>query len=180
MEATANLINMRKIEGFPGYLITENGEVWSEKRKAFRKLTKTKTGYLMVAFRTQGKFVNKSVHRLVAKAYIPNPENKPIVNHLDGCKTNNCVDNLEWVSAADNVAHAWRNGLCTVSDKLREVARETAKRRFSKKVSCLETGLTFFSATEASRFLGKSDHAVKASIRSGCKCGGYTWEYIDE
>lgn len=65
-------------------------------------------GYARVSL---GKRKNLAVHRLVAKAFIPNPQNKPQVNHIDGNKKNNCVENLEWCNNQENQIHAVRTGL---------------------------------------------------------------------
>lgn len=68
-------------------------------------------GYLIVNLKHNGKQKNHLVHRLVAEAFIENPENKKEVNHIDGDKLNNRVDNLEWVSRSENLKHAFKLGL---------------------------------------------------------------------
>lgn len=68
-------------------------------------------GYPYVDFRKNGKRKHRCVHILVAKAFIPNPENKPEVNHIDGDKNNICVTNLEWVTHSENIQHSYDAGL---------------------------------------------------------------------
>lgn len=68
-------------------------------------------GYCRAASLDNGKKTNQLVHRLVALTFIPNPDNKPQVNHIDGIKSNNCVENLEWVTAKENIHHAMRMGV---------------------------------------------------------------------
>ena len=72
------------------------------------KQGKSKSGYLIVSLCVDGIKINHNVHRLVARAFIPNESNKPQVNHKDGSKHNNCVDNLEWVTVSENGLHAYR------------------------------------------------------------------------
>lgn len=75
-----------------------------------RKLNKN-YGYCYCNFRVGDKYYGRRVHRLVAKAFIPNPENKPCVNHKNGIKDDNRVENLEWVTNSENDIHAYENGL---------------------------------------------------------------------
>ena len=72
---------------------------------------KDKDGYLIVGLKMGGKEYKAKVHRLVAEAFIPNTKNKPIVNHLDGDKGNNAVNNLEWCTVKENSHHARDTGL---------------------------------------------------------------------
>jgi hypothetical protein len=85
------------------YIISDKGRVAS-----FRKQL---SSYEFVAFKINGETVNRTVHRLVAKAFVPNPENKPEVNHKDGNKLNNHATNLEWVTSSENKLHALTTGL---------------------------------------------------------------------
>ena len=99
------------------YYVTKEGTVHSVPRNGTRKgghtlsQSKDSDGYCVVKLRDKQKVVTGKVHRLVAKAFLPNPLNKPQVNHKDGDKTNNHVDNLEWVTASENVRHAKATGL---------------------------------------------------------------------
>lgn len=85
-------------------------------------------GYKRIAFNIvvdgKIKFINKFIHQLVAKAFIPNPNNYTQVNHIDGNKTNNCVSNLEWCSAKENVQHSLKTGL-------RKTGENTVQARFT-------------------------------------------------
>jgi hypothetical protein len=98
------------------YLISNLGNVASDNYKN-SGLTKTlkpakdKKGYLRCALMINGKLVTFKMHRLVAEAFIPNPNNKPQVNHINGIKTDNRAENLEWVSNKENHDHAVQKGL---------------------------------------------------------------------
>lgn len=92
------------------YLITNTGKVYSENSKKYL-IPEIRSGYLSINIYTINGPTHCTIHRLVATAYIPNPSNKPQVNHIDGNKKNNVVSNLEWVTASENSIHAFKNHL---------------------------------------------------------------------
>ena len=96
------MIKQKVIESCPNYAITDDGKVWSFKSNKFLKQKIDKYGYACVSLRRNGKNWTVTVHRLVAEAFIPNPDNKPTVNHKDENKLNNSVTNLEWMTVNEN------------------------------------------------------------------------------
>lgn len=101
---------LKPIEGYEDYEISNYGYVWSLNYRRLgikEKLTgqTDKDGYKTVLINKKGVRKVLKVHRLVAKAFIPNPENKPQVNHKNGNKENNNYTNLEWVTGSENVLH---------------------------------------------------------------------------
>ena len=120
---------------YPGYRITNTGRVISYKtgERVDKKYHLDREGYSKVHLYIDGKNVVKFVHRLVAEAFIPNPNNLPTVNHIDEDKTNNRVDNLEWMSIQKNCEYSQSkkyrllhiaSGEITIIHNLRKTCRE--------------------------------------------------------
>lgn len=122
--------------------------------------------YLAVDLWRDNQSHSKLVHRLVAQAFLPNPDNLPEVNHKDGNPRNNAVANLEWVSSQDNSLH--------------RLANKPKGSSYRKSVQCLETGEVFKSISAASRSVEASTQQVIDSINTKSCCKGKTFAYTEQ
>ncbi len=107
----------KDINGFEGiYRISNQGNVLGVRNNIILKPYKRGNGYFGVKLQLRGKHIDKKIHRLVAGTFIDNPNNYPQVNHINGNKKDNRVENLEWVSASTNVRHAVSMGLFHITE----------------------------------------------------------------
>lgn len=173
----------RDIKGYEGlYQVSNLGNVKSLKRVVPHKVNGSRTipekilklssdgsGYLYVSLSKDGKKKNPKVHRLVAESFIPNPNNLPQVNHIDEDKSNNRVDNLEWITSLDNLNHS------NVIEKGNSSRRKKViQKSFDGRVIAIYTSMT-----EAVKEIGVSNHSLISMCCSGKRKSAYNylWEY---
>lgn len=152
---------------YTNYEISTSGQVRRIYKNHSRKLTPyTGTdGYVYVTITIKCISHSRAVHRLVAQTFIPNPENKPQVNHLDGNKTNNNLLNLEWATSSENIMHSYKT-------KLRKPPHQ-------KKIMCLETKEIYESIHSAERATGVCFANISACCRKKIKSAGdLHWRYL--
>lgn len=156
----------KDVVGYEGrYKVSDLGRVFSCKRNAILMLFKNKRGYMIVNLYAAQSIKPVRVHRLVALAFIPNPENKPEVNHRNGIKDDNRLENLEWATPEENVAHAFRSGLC--ADKAKPITAYLNG----------EIVKQYSSVDSASRDLKIDQSNIRAHLRGQQKkCKGYTFQ----
>ena len=123
-------IKWKKIEEFPTYSISENGDIKNDKTGKLKKTHHDKYGY--VCCRLYNNYRNRElkVHRLIAKAFIENPENKPYINHINGIKDDNRIENLEWCTAQENNDHAWN--VLDSEERRKKMAEHARNRSWTK------------------------------------------------
>ena len=106
---------IKDVNGYEGlYAVTSLGRIWSYRRNRWIKPWSDLNGYSRVSLCNKGHEANPTLHRLVAITYIQNPEDKPQVNHLNGDKADCRVENLDWVTARENLQHATDMGLNSI------------------------------------------------------------------
>jgi hypothetical protein len=160
----------REIDGFPDYEVSNLGRVCSFKGKypKILKPGKNRYGYLYVILYNGGKMIGKTIHRLVAEAFVPNTENKPQVNHIDENKGNNVAENLEWVTPMENSNHGTRN------KRMAETKGKAVVQYTTNGVFMAE----YLSIAEAGRVTGINQSHISEVCQGKRKtAGGYIWLY---
>ena len=182
----------KDIPGYEGkYQISNLGNVMSlhfkrslTNKKLLKPMPDGRYGYLKVMLRDNGNYKMKTIHRLVAEAFIPNPEGKPNVNHIDSNPKNNRADNLEWCTQKENIEYGYRYG--NIKPACPMNGRKGCNNPLSKIVLQIDikTGTVineYFGLSEASRKTGlPSSNIYRSCISNKRTCGGYNWEYRDE
>lgn len=168
--------NWKKIQHFENYEVSDLGNV---RNSRFRILNPGKSrGYLKVGLFKNGKGKNYFIHRLVAQAFIPNPENKPQVNHINGITSDNRLCNLEYNTPKENIKHAIDSGLINRNTFL--IAENKRKKVIQINPNNQEVIQTFISAHEASKKTGFNRGNISTACRSkNVMVGGYYWAYIN-
>lgn len=174
----------RAVAGYEGlYEVSNLGRVRSLDRVVINKLGQRRhikgqiikvipkeNGYLHINVWENRKPIHKYVHRLVAEAFIPNPNNYPVVNHKDEDKTNNRVDNLEWCTQQYNITY----------NNVHNRSKATMKKRVQQLTLDDKLVATFESAMEASRQTGFAQSHISDVCRGELKYAyGYHWKYIE-
>lgn len=174
------------------YLISNLGRIKSLRINKIMKQQTDRYGYKYISLKGN---VNKKkkVHRLVAETFIDNFENKEQVNHKDGNKNNNCVENLEWVTCRENLKHLYnilpegKKLKTKVSERFKgKKLSEETRQKMSKcrkggkngratKVYCIENKMIFSTIKSAADFIGVKQSSLSIALLKNNKCGGLTW-----
>lgn len=160
----------REVKEYSNYEVNQLGEIRHKKRQKILKPRDNNGGYQYVNFKINGKNTNFAVHRIVANAFIPNPNGYTEVNHKDYNKKNNCVDNLEWVSSSQNKQHSYLK-------QENKKSRGKAVNQYTKEGIFLKT---FDSVSDAAKELGCCVAAISNCCLGRTKTSqGFRWSFVE-
>ncbi len=160
----------REVKEYSNYEVNQLGEIRHKKRQKILKPRSNNGGYQYVNFKINGKNTNFAVHRIVANAFIPNPNGYTEVNHKDYNKKNNCVDNLEWVSSSQNKQHSYLK-------QENKKSRGKAVNQYTKEGIFLKT---FDSVSDAAKEFGCCVAAISNCCLGRTKTSqGFRWSFVE-
>lgn len=172
---------IKNIAGFDGYLVDDLGNIYSLYKKGNMIPRKNKDGYLVIGLRKDKKSYYKLVHRLVAQMFIPNPENKLQVNHKNGSRADNRVENLEWCTQSENNLHSYRVLHRKPSKPgFGKLGKSNPKSKVVLQIKNNKIIAEFYGMNEASRLTGVKAGNICNCCKNNIKtAGGYQWKYKD-
>lgn len=168
----------KQIVDFPKYEVSNYGEIRHIATGYIKSQRKDLFGYMVVALSVTNKKVKLvKVHRLVAKAFIPNPEDKPQVNHIDGDKTNNYVENLEWATAKENIQHCYKV-LGYKGSFFGKLGKENPQAKIVLQIKNNQIIAEFYGLREAAESVNKGcSHIGECCLGQRKSAYGYKWKY---
>ena len=169
---------MKELKRNSNYMVDELGNVFSKRRNKILSPKINHDGYLRIQLWNKNECEYVSIHRLIAETFIENNEGKPFVNHIDGNKQNNMVENLEWCTQKENIKHAFDTGLSTHRPHNWCILSKSVD-QYTKSGQYIKT---FPSTMEVERELG-IPHSTVSNVCNNKKhyitAGGFKWKYSE-